>query len=70
MPDTLTVFVNGKALGVRPGLTLGELVQQLGLSVAGMLVEVNREVLPKDAWLSYPIKDGDRVELLRITAGG
>jgi thiamine biosynthesis protein ThiS len=35
-----------------------------------LLVELNGETLPRDAWPHRPVAHGDRVEFIRVVAGG
>ena len=54
-----------------PGVaTLPELVDALGLPASALLIEHNGLALLRDEWPERPLADGDRIEFLRITAGG
>ena len=65
----MNVAVNGD---VRPvdGATVSDLLRELGLAEATVLVEHNGTPVPRDVWPRHAIADGDRVEILRIAAGG
>lgn len=44
--------------------------EELGLDPRSILVEWNGQVLPRDQWAEQFLSDGDRLEILRIVAGG
>lgn len=46
------------------------LIQSLGLPAAALLVEHNGLALHRDEWPLRSLHDGDRVEIIRIVAGG
>ncbi len=70
MPDeSIEIFLNGDPRSVAAGSTLPALLDELGLK-AGVLIEHNdRALLPKE-WANVNLAAGDRVEIIRIVAGG
>ena len=46
------------------------LVEALGLPEKATLVEHNGDALRLEEWPSRTLKEGDRLELIRIVAGG
>jgi sulfur carrier protein len=66
----LSIFVNGHARQVGATTTLGELAKDCGLDERRLLVELNLETLPRDDWPSRTLQHGDRVEFIRVVAGG
>ncbi len=66
----LTIFVNGHARQVGSTMTLGELAVSCGLDARRLLVELNHETLPRDEWPGRTLQHGDRVEFIRVVAGG
>ncbi len=69
-PGRISVFVNGRARQVGGATTLGELAVSCGLDARRLLVEWNGETLPRDAWPAHPLQHGDRIEFIRVVAGG
>jgi thiamine biosynthesis protein ThiS len=65
----ITVTVNSETRKLRAG-TIAGLVGELGLPAPLLLVEHNGTALRKADWDSAVLRDGDRVEILRISAGG
>lgn len=70
MPDeSIEIFLNGDPRPVAAGASLPALLDELGLKV-GVLIEYNdRALLPKE-WADVKLATGDRVEIIRIVAGG
>lgn len=66
----ITVFANGRARQVPDDITLGELADGYQLNHASVLVELNGEALHKGKWPAQPMTHGDRVEFIRVVAGG
>ena len=65
----MTLLVNGEEREVS-ARDIEELVVALGLPPAAALVEHNETALRRDEWASRTLRDGDRVEIVRIVAGG
>ena len=66
----LSIFVNGQARQVGSATTLGQLAESCGLDARRLLVELNGETLLRGEWPSRVLQHGDRVEFIRVVAGG
>jgi len=66
----IEITLNGERTGVPAGLTLPELVTHLGLPAALLLIEHNGTALRRSEWAGRPVLPGDRLEILRVAAGG
>jgi thiamine biosynthesis protein ThiS len=51
-------------------MTLSQLVESLGIDRRLVAVAHNGEVVPRDAYDSVTVKDGDAVEIVRMVGGG
>lgn len=69
-PGRISLFVNGRARQVGGATTLGELAASCGLDARRLLVELNGETLTRDEWPGHALRHGDRVEFIRVVAGG
>lgn len=69
-PGRITIFVNGHARQVAGAVTLGGLAADCGLEVRRLLVELNGRTLLREEWPGHPLEHGDRVEFIRVVAGG
>jgi sulfur carrier protein len=65
----MTLFVNGEKCE-HSAQTVAELIEVLGLPAPTLLVEHNGTALRRTEWLSVKVGEGDRLEILRIAAGG
>ncbi len=70
MASPITVFLNGHARQIAPTTTLGDLAREVGLEPRQLLVELNLQALPRKEWLEKTLEHGDRVEFIRVVAGG
>ena len=66
----LSIFVNGRARQVGDSMTLGELAAGCGLEARRLLVELNGQTLLREEWPARTLQHGDRVEFIRVVAGG
>jgi thiamine biosynthesis protein ThiS len=66
----LSIFVNGHARQVGAMTTLGQLATECGLDARRLLVELNGETLLRKEWPERTLEHGDRVEFIRVVAGG
>jgi len=70
MSAKVTIFANGKARQVDPDKTVAELIRDLKLTPAAVLVERNGQALLRQEWSSEKIGHGDRLEFVKVVAGG
>ena len=66
----MTIITNGEAFDVSEGLSLEAFVVQQGLTLGRVVVELNGAALPPSVQAKTTLKDGDRLEIVRIVAGG
>lgn len=68
--ETIALQVNGERRQIAARQTVEELVKTLGLNPQTILVELNGEAPLRQEWPSLELRAGDRVELIRMVAGG
>ena len=66
----ISLFINGDRRTVSLKTTLPVLLESLGLPAQSALVEHNGTALLRDEWPTLRLADGDRLEILRVVAGG
>jgi thiamine biosynthesis protein ThiS len=66
----MTVILNGESRSVAEVTTIAALVRQLNLIPATLLIEHNGLALHREEWNSHALREGDKVELIRVVAGG
>jgi thiamine biosynthesis protein ThiS len=70
METTISIIVNGENHGAKPGATVADLLQELGLNSGRVAIERNLEILPRPKWLETRIEPGDRYEIVQFVGGG
>ena len=66
----MKISLNGEWCEARVASTVAELVEEFELPGPTLLIEHNGTALHRSEWPATPLADGDRLELLRVTAGG
>lgn len=66
----MTVTVNGQPAELASGATVSAVVADKATHDTGVAVAVNGDVLPRGAWPSTQLRDGDRVEIVTAVQGG
>lgn len=66
----MKITVNGEPLEVKEGLTAAELIDQLELSGKRLALEVNLEIVPRSAFATHYLQEGDRIEIVHAIGGG
>lgn len=66
----MKVQINGEERELAEGLTLAALLEHLGMKADRVAVELNREIVRREAWAQTHLKDGDRLEVVQFVGGG
>lgn len=66
----MRVIVNGEPHDLSDGLTVAGLISQLSLNGRRIAVELNREILDREAYAEQRLADGDEVEIVHFVGGG
>lgn len=66
----MRICLNGEQTEVNGAQTVVELVQRLELPMEGVLVEQNGVALHRREWPGQRLSEGDRLEIIRVVAGG
>ncbi len=66
----MRIVVNGEASEVRDGITLAELMVELGIDRRRIAVERNREIVPRAQHAETTLAEGDRIEIVTMVGGG
>ncbi len=70
MADTITVLVNGERRQLDAAMSVQDLLEVLGLDPAGVVVEVNHEIVRRPRLEQVRLAEGDAVELVHFVGGG
>ena len=66
----MKVIINGQDKILEDDLSLQEIIQNLNIEDKVMACAVNMDIVKKECWSSYILKDNDTIELLNFVGGG
>ncbi len=66
----MEIIINGEKREYNDGMSVQNLIDELDIEGRVMATAVNMEVVKKENWVKYRLKDGDRVEFLHFVGGG
>ena len=66
----MIVRINGEEKEVGAGLNVAQLLEHLGVRPGRVVVELNRDVLSRDAHGATVLKEGDSMEIVHFVGGG
>ena len=66
----MQLIINGEALDAPQLNTVADLARWVGLPGFGSAVELNGSVIRKADHADTPLKEGDRLEIVRLVGGG
>lgn len=66
----VTAQVNGKSCTLPAGTTVEAVVRVLGSDPARVVVERNLEIVPRDAFTTTVVAEGDEIEVVQFVGGG
>ena len=66
----MTLRLNGETADARGAKTVEDLVQLYNLPPQTVLIEHNGLALHRHEWTQKALTDGDKIEFIRVVAGG
>jgi sulfur carrier protein len=66
----VTISLNGETVDIREAETIAELIQRYQLPPQSILVEHNGFAVHRHDWAERSLAEGDRIEFIRVVAGG
>jgi len=67
---SLAIRVNGEHRRVSGGISIAQMLTELGLNPLRVAVERNLEVVPRATLADVPVDDGDTFEVVHFVGGG
>jgi thiamine biosynthesis protein ThiS len=67
---SVTISVNGEQKDYNGPMTMGGLLQSLGINPRSVAVERNLKIVARGALELEPIAEGDVIEIIRLVGGG
>jgi sulfur carrier protein len=66
----MKIRVNGEEKEIADGLSLAQLLEELQIRPGRVVVELNRDIVSRDAHGSTLLKEGDALEIVHFVGGG
>jgi sulfur carrier protein len=66
----MEIILNGEKRNLTDGLSVLDLVQQLGFSAERLAIELNLQIIKREQWATSILKQGDRIEIVQFVGGG
>lgn len=66
----MKVWVNGEPTEINGATTVAELAARYGFQPNTALIEHNAVALHQREWMERSLAEGDRIEIIRVVAGG
>jgi sulfur carrier protein len=66
----MLISLNGQAAEAGEAKTVAELVDRYQMSPQAILIEHNGVALHRREWIERALAEGDRIEIIRVVAGG
>ena len=68
--ETLSIRVNGQYRRVNRGLSIAEMLNEMGVDPLRVAVERNLDVVPRGTLGDVKVEDGDDYEVVHFVGGG
>jgi sulfur carrier protein len=66
----LLISVNGEKKEIAEGLTITQLLEELNIRPGRVVIELNRDIVSREAYGSTILKEGDALEIVHFVGGG
>jgi len=66
----MKIRVNGEEKEIADGLNVAHLLEKLQIRPARVVVELNRDIVSREAHGSTLLKEGDAIEIVHFVGGG
>jgi len=66
----MRVVINGEAQMLKDGLSIAQLIADLGLNRRRIAVELNRQIIARDTYEQRIIANNDELEIVNFVGGG
>jgi sulfur carrier protein len=66
----MNIRINGEEKEIKEGLSIATLLDELQIRPGRVVVELNRNIIAREALGSTALKDGDSLEIVHFVGGG
>lgn len=64
------MIVNGKIIAFQEGMTIEDLLKELNLNSNRVVVELDKEIIPKEDFSKTFLKESSKLEVISFVGGG
>jgi thiamine biosynthesis protein ThiS len=64
------ITINGEPKEIVEGLSISQLLEELNIRVSRVVIELNRDIVSREAYGSAILKEGDTLEIVHFVGGG
>ena len=68
--DQIAITLNGEPRRIGGGMSVADLVREIGLDPKKVAVERNLEIVPRSTLADVMLADGDQLEIVHFVGGG
>ncbi len=68
--NLIKIKINGIEKKIKPNTTIQTLLKELEILDKTMAIAVNMQIVKKENWDKYILKEGDKIEALNFVGGG
>ena len=68
--DQIAITLNGEPRRIGGGMSVADLVREIGLDPKKVAVERNLEIIPRSTLADVMLADGDQLEIVHFVGGG
>lgn len=66
----ITIKINQQFHQVSAGTSIADLTKLLSIAITGYVFALNQSVVPRSAWSTTLLSEGDQISLFQAIAGG
>ena len=66
----MVVQINGEKREIGEGISVAKLLEELAIRPGRVVIELNRDVLSREAHATAFLKEGDSIEIVYFVGGG
>lgn len=70
LQESVAIHVNGGLCRVTAGVTIAQMLGELGLDQRKVAVERNLEIVPRSTFGEVQVEEGDSYEIVHFVGGG
>ena len=70
LKESIAIHVNGGLRRVTVGVTIADMLGELGLDPRKVAVERNLEIVPRSTFGEVRVEEGDKYEIVHFVGGG